>query len=54
MGDEEDASRRIDRATALKANPFDVKYGTVIDEDWDSNPRVIDPIETAELLRKGW
>jgi hypothetical protein len=54
MGEEEDASRRIDRATALKTNPFDAKYSAVIDEDWDSNPRVIDPIETAELLRKGW
>ena len=33
MGDQEDASRRIDRATALKANPFDAKYGAVVDED---------------------
>ncbi|OHD27787.1 MAG: hypothetical protein A2Y38_10910 [Spirochaetes bacterium GWB1_59_5] len=54
MGDQEDASRRIDRATALKANPFDAKYSVVVDEDWDSNPRVIDPIETAELLKRGW
>ncbi len=54
MGDKEDASRRIDRATALKINPFDAKYSIVIDEDWDSNPRVIDPIETAELLKRGW
>jgi len=54
MGDKEDASRRIDRATALKANPFDAKYSMVVDENWDSNPRVIDPIETAELLKRGW
>ena len=54
MGDEEDASKRIDRATALKTNPFDAKYGAVVDEDWDSNPRVIDPIETAEILKRGW
>ena len=46
--------QRIDRATALKSNPFDAKYSIVVDEDWDSNPRVIDPIETAELLKRGW
>ncbi len=54
MGDQEDASRRIDRATALQVNPFDEKYSAVVDEDWDSNPRVIDPIETMELLKHGW
>lgn len=54
LGNKEEASHCIDQATALKANPFDAKYGMVMDEDWDSNPRVIDPIETAELLKKGW
>lgn len=54
LGDKEDAARRIDQATALKANPFDKKYSTVVDEDWDSTPRVIDPIEAGEILKRGW
>ena len=54
MGDQDDASRRIDRATDLKSNPFDAKYSAVVDEDWDSNPRVIDPIEAEEILKRGW
>jgi hypothetical protein len=54
IGDKAEAAKRIDQATALKANPFDAKYSVVVDEDWDSNPRVIDPIAVAELLKKGW
>lgn len=54
LGNKEDAARRIDQATALKTNPFDTKYSTVVDEDWDSNPKVIDPFETEEVLKRGW
>ncbi len=54
VGDSQEAAKRIDQATALKVNPFDAKYSAVLDEDWDSNPRVIDPIEVLEVLRKGW
>jgi hypothetical protein len=54
QGERVEAEKLIDRTTALRKNPFDAKYSRVEDVDWESSSAVLDPIELAEAMRRGW
>ena len=54
LGERAEADKLIDRTTALTKNPFDAKYSRVEDVDWESSTAVLDPIELAEAMRRGW
>jgi hypothetical protein len=53
LNDEKAARQLIDR-TAATRNPFDVKYSTVEDADWESCNQVLNRIGMQELLSKPW
>ncbi len=54
IGERREAERLIDRATELRRNPFDAKYAKVEDSDWESCHRVLNPLDLADQMRKGW
>lgn len=54
QGERAEAEKLIDRTTALTKNPFDAKYSRVEDVDWESSTAVLDPVELAESMRRGW
>ncbi len=54
MGEQDEASRLIDRTVAVRRNPFDRKYSKVADIDWETHATVLDPIGIMEEMTKGW
>jgi superfamily II DNA/RNA helicase len=54
LGNEEEAKKRINAAASLPRNPFDEKYSHVVDADWETTSRVIDPMEVKAILTQGW
>lgn len=53
LNDEQAAKQLIDRTTATR-NPFDAKYSTVEDADWETCASVLNGMSMKEFLSRGW
>ena len=53
LNDEQAANQLIDRTTAT-CNPFDAKYGKVVDADWETCVLVLNGFSMKELLPRRW
>lgn len=53
LRDEQAARHLIDRAVATR-NPFDAKYGKVIDADWETCESVLNAQSVRELMARHW
>lgn len=53
LNDEQLARQLIDR-TAATRNPFDAKYSTVVDAEWETCSSVLNAHSVKELLSRGW
>ena len=51
---DERAARQLINRTAATRNPFDVKYSTVEDADWESCASVLNAVSVREALSVGW
>jgi len=50
---EREATQLIDRTQATR-NPFDEKYSQVVDDNWESCEKTLNPISVKEQLSKAW
>ena len=53
-GEQDEASKLIDKTVEIRRNPFDKKYSKVKEIDWEAHATVLDPMGIAEEMTKGW
>ncbi|MBU6289998.1 MAG: helicase SNF2, partial [Chloroflexi bacterium] len=53
-GEQDEASKLIDKTVEIRRNPFDKKYSKVKEIDWETHATVLDPMGIVEEMTKGW